>query len=134
MATLSVRGLDPDQWIDRKTAATLMDRDQDTVRRVQRENDLPTRIGPNNTTLLRLGDLIDLGRIPTSVLDPAVNVRDVADAIELRKQLDDLRREHAVLLGRLAAHQETVDLLRDHLATQTAFIADLRAVRTGTVA
>ena len=134
MATAPVGRLNRDQWIDRKAAATLMHRDEDTVRRVQRENDLPTHTGPNNSTLLRLGDLIDLGRIPVSVLDPEIAARDVADAIALRKELEELRREHAMLLGKLGAHQETVDLLRAHLATQSAFIADLRAVRTGQAA
>jgi hypothetical protein len=124
------RGLNREQWLDRKTIAVLMGRDEDTVRRVQRENVLPTRSGPNNCVLLCLGDLIDLDRIPASVLDPQINAKDVADAILVRRELEDLRCQHAELLGRLGAHQDTLDLLRAHVATQNAFIADLRAART----
>lgn len=130
----TTRGMDPDQWLDRKTVASLMGRDLDTVRRVQRENSLPTRTGPNNTTLLRLGDLIALNRIPASVLDPKISARDVADAIKARNELERLRAENALLRGKLAAGQETLDHFRAHLATQSEYIAVLRVQRAGKVA
>ncbi|WP_199424615.1 hypothetical protein [Actinotalea solisilvae] len=128
MATATLtRGLDRDQWLDRPTLATLMGKVEDTVRRIQRDENLPTRLGPNNCVLLRLGDLIDLGRIPAAVLDPEISAREVADAIALRAELEDLRRVHAELLGRHTEHEQLVTDLRAHLATQAAFIADLRA-------
>ncbi|NLE72462.1 MAG: hypothetical protein GX609_10320 [Actinomycetales bacterium] len=125
--TTLTRGLDRDEWLDRPTLAKLMGKAEDTVRRIQREHQLPTRLGPNNCVLLRLGDFIDLGRIPTSVLDPQISAREVADAIALRAELEELRRAHAELLGRYAQHTELVADLRAHLATQAAYIADLRA-------
>ena len=127
MATTTLtRGLDRDQWLDRPTLATLMGKGEDTVRRIQRDHALPTRLGPNSCVLLRLGDFIDLGRIPAAVLDPQISAREVADAIALRAELEDLRRAHAELAGRYAQHTELVADLRAHLATQAAYIEDLR--------
>lgn len=128
MTTASLtRGLDRDQWLDRPTLATLMGKGEDTVRRDQRDHQLPTRLGPNKCVLLRLGDFIDLGRIPASVLDPEISAREVADAIALRAELEDLRRAHAELLGREFGYEQAVADLRAHLATQAAFIAALTA-------
>ena len=126
MTTASLtRGLDRDQWLDRPTLATLMRKGEDTVRRIQREEQLPTRLGPNNCVLLRLGDLIELGRIPAGVLDPEISAREVADAIALRAELENLRCAHAELQGRHAQHEEATADLRAHLATQATFIAAL---------
>lgn len=110
MATVSLtRGLDREQWLDRPTLARLIGRGEDTVRRDQRDHQLATRIGPNNCVLLRLGDFIDLGRIPASVLDPDISAREVADAMALRAQLEDLRRAHAELVGRHAQDADVIE-------------------------
>lgn len=130
MTTVSVsltRGLDRDQWLDRPTLADLMGKVEDTVRRVQRDHELTTRLGPNNYFLLRLRDFIDLGRIPVAVLDPEIGARQVADAIALRAELEHLRHAHAELAGRHSQHTELVADLRAHLVTQSTYIDDLRA-------
>ena len=123
----TTRGHARDEWLDRTQAATLAGRSTDTIRRAQTNHQLTTRTGPNNTTLYNLGDLVDIGVVPASILDPEVAARAVADAHQVRAELERLRQSHAELVGRFATHQETTDLLRAHVATQAAYIADLRA-------
>lgn len=125
--TTTTRGHARDEWVDRTQAATLAGRHIDTIRRAQRTHQLTTKTGPNNTTLYNLGELVDVGAIPVSILDPEVAAREVADAHQVRAELGRLRQAHAELVGRFATHQETTDLLRAYVATQAAYIADLRA-------
>jgi hypothetical protein len=121
----TVRGFDRDEWLTREDLAQLMGRNIDTVRRVQRENALRTQTGNNGATLLRVGDLIDLGRIPASVLDPEVSARDVADAIALRRELEQVRAERCELAGRLAGYEERVRELQAHIATLNTLVGVL---------
>lgn len=116
-----ITGRDRDEWIDRTTAATLAGCAIDTIRRDQRDHALPTRTGPNASTLLLLGDLIDIGRIPPAVLDPATTARQVAEAAGLRRQLTDLQIAHAELRGQTASLGQTISDLREHIATLTAY-------------
>lgn len=125
----TTRGHGRDEWIDRLQAATLAGRSTDTIRRAEPRHQLTTKTGPNNTVLYNLGELVDIGVIAASVLDPEVSAREVADAHQVRAELERLRQVHAELQGRYATHLETMDLLRAHVATQAAFIADLRAAR-----
>src|SRR5690606_32162283 len=95
--TTPTTGRDREEWIDRTTAATLAGCAVDTIRRDQRDHTLTVRTGPNGSTLLRLGDLIDIGRVPATVLDPVTTARQVAEAAGLRRELTDLQVAHAEL-------------------------------------
>jgi len=73
MSSTTIRGLNRDEWLTRDEIAGLMGRTEDTVRRLLRDNALRTRSGENGKVLLQLGDLIDLGKVSESVLDPQVS-------------------------------------------------------------
>lgn len=125
--------MDRDEWLPREALAELGGCSLDTVRRVQRENSLATQTGANGTVLLRLGDLIDLGRVAASVLDPKVSGREVADAIALRREVEDLRIERATLSERLAACAKYEHLLQAQIATLTTVVDLLSGRDAGSV-
>lgn len=127
MSSTTIRGLNRDEWLTRDEIAGLMGRTEDTVRRLQRDNALRTRSGENGKVLLRLGDLIDLGKISESVLDPQVSAREVADAVAVRRELQDVREERCELAGRLAGYEERVSELLAHIATLNTLVAVLKA-------
>lgn len=134
MLSTTTRGLNRDEWLTRDEIAGLMGRTEDTVRRLQRENALRARSGENGKVLLRLGDLIDLGKISESVLDPQVSAREVAEAVAVRRELQDVREERCELAGRLAAYEERVSELLAHIATLNTLISVLRSHRASEVA
>lgn len=125
-STLGARGRE--DWVDRTQAAALANKHPDTIRRAETRHQLTTRIGSNGSVLLNVGELVETGVIPASVLAPEVSAKDVANAHQVRAELENLRREHAALQGRYDAHQETIELLQSVIAGLKAHIADLRAM------
>lgn len=125
--TTATRGHTREDWVDRKQAAILAGCHVDTIRRAEDSHQLTKRTGPNGSVLLNVGELTGVGVVPLSVLDPEISAREVAAAVAVRTELEDLRRAHAELVGRYGEHETLVADLRAHLATQAAFIALLSA-------
>jgi hypothetical protein len=68
------------------------------------------------------------------VLDPELSAKEVADAMALRRQLEETRAERSEFAGRLAGYEQRVSTLLAHIETQKRFLDVLLAQRPGVAA
>jgi len=116
-----------DDYINRDEAATLAGCSPDTIKRDEKAHNLQTRTAPGGNKLVRVGDLVDIGRIPTSALTAGLSA---ADASALKTARDEIGR-HAVrcakLDGQLEEAKANVADLRGQLKAKDHQINELLA-------
>src|SRR5215218_3193814 len=87
MSTVTATAAGAGEWISRADAAELAHRSEDAIKRDQKDHGLETRPGPNGKTMLRLADLVRIGRIRPEDLPAGASP---AGTAELRRTQDQL--------------------------------------------
>ncbi len=111
MSTATAPDTDAEEWISRADAAELAACSVATIIRDEDEHDLETRPGPNGKKLLRLADLVRIGRIDRKNLPTGATGAGTAELRRTQDQLVAAQRELGEVRGRLAERDAVVTTL-----------------------
>ena len=111
MRTATAPAAGAEEWISRADAAELARCSEATVKRLETKHDLETRSGPNGHTLLRLADLLRLGRIRPEDLPAGVSPTGTAERRRIQDQLVAAQWALGEVRGRLAERDAVVATL-----------------------
>ena len=108
-----------EDWITRKEAAALMGCSEDTVKRTVKAHGLATRAGANHTTLLRVGDLVAVGKLAAETLPASgTSAQTLAALRRAEAELAAAREQVAALAARLEERAAGVEQLSVQLAAK----------------
>jgi hypothetical protein len=102
MSTATAPAVGAEEWISRADAAELARRSEDAIKRDQKDHGLEARSGPNGKTMLRLADLVRIGRIRPQDLPAGASPAETAELRRTQDQLVAVQRELGEARGRLA--------------------------------
>jgi hypothetical protein len=111
MSTATAPAADAEAWISRADAAQLGRCSEATIKRLEGKHDLETRSGSNGQILLRLADLVRLGRIRPEDLPAGASPAGTAELRRTQEQLVAVQRELGEVRGRLAERDAVVATL-----------------------
>ncbi|MFD2090457.1 hypothetical protein [Blastococcus deserti] len=121
-ATVPVEG---EEWVSRADAAELARCSEATIKRLEGKHDLETRTGVNGQTLLRLADLVRLGRINPADLPSGATASGTAELRRTQDQLVATQRELGEVRGRLAERDAVVATLTGQVSEKDRQIRKL---------
>lgn len=121
------QGRGSQEWISRSEACELIGCSEQTLRRLVKNQGLETREGERGRTMLRVGDLVRLGRLDESRLAEFPNASAAATATRMSQETLGLREQVAELRSRLDERDTlTAELRADkkRLESQVATLLD----------
>jgi hypothetical protein len=114
----------PEEWISRADAAALSGRSEDTIRRDERRHELETRLNPTGAVLLRLADLVRIGRIDRTTFTSAGGA-DSAEVVRARDAVVVLKVQVAEMNGKLSFADALIASLTAQLEQKDKQLASL---------
>lgn len=121
---------DSGDWVTRREAAGLAGRSADTIKRDIEQNGLPTRKSPKNEVLVRVTDLVKIGRIAAGDLPTGLTGPQAAELRRVTAEVSRLTAQVGELTGRLAEVASSRDLYVAQLSVKDEQIKQLMTALT----
>lgn len=121
-------------WISRDDAAVLAGCSADSIKRDVKNHALETRQGPANRVMVRLSDLVGIGRIKQHELPSSGTGAEAAELRRAQERILSLHAEVGEATGRLGERDTVIEVLRQQLAEKDRQLKALTALFDNTVA
>ena len=130
-APAAATNVEDEEWISRADAAELARCSEATIIRLEGKHGLETRTGPAGQKLLRLADLVRIGRIDSADLPTGATGSGTAELRRTKDLLVAAQRELGEARGRLAERDTVVATLTGQLTEKDRQLRKLTDILDG---